>query len=470
MSNLSEVIIEPGASIAEALARMDRAGTGALALCTSEGKLAGLLTDGDIRRAILQGIALTEPCGTIATRNPITAREPLSPGEALFLMARRDIAHLPVIDENGLLQRFLLRKDLVDEDVVGDFTRRRLDSAIIAPGLSITQAIARLDEAGTGALALCTPERKLVGLLTDGDIRRAILRGVSQEEPCGGIAVSAPTTAPVSVSAQDALKIMTEGDINHLPIVDDEGRLVDLILRRELVGEGRSSLSAVVMAGGYGTRLLPLTERTPKPMLPIGDRPLLERTIEQLRLSGIRDVSLTTHYLSENIKQHFGDGRGFGVRISYSNEEQPLGTAGGLRLMPRPAGPFLVMNGDILTGMSFQTMLSFHQTYHAAMTVAVRKYDMSVPFGVVECEGVRVARLREKPLMTLFINAGVYLLEPMAYDYIPEGVRYDMTDLISRLLDDGQTVVSFPIIEHWQDVGRPDDYRKAQESISTSTP
>ncbi len=200
----------------------------------------------------------------------------------------------------------------------------------------------------------------------------------------------------------------------------------------------RSDLSAVIMAGGYGKRLLPLTESVPKPMLPVGDRPLLELTIQQLRRSGIRDVNLTTHYLPESIVNHFGDGEGFGVRLNYLKEDHPMGTAGGLKQMKRPDGPFLVINGDILTGVPFQEMLAYHRKHRAVLTVGVRKYDMQVPFGVVECEDVRITKLQEKPSLSFFINAGTYLLEPSAWDYIPEGRPFDMTDLIQKLLDAGR--------------------------------
>jgi NDP-sugar pyrophosphorylase family protein len=206
-----------------------------------------------------------------------------------------------------------------------------------------------------------------------------------------------------------------------------------------------------------------LTEQVPKPMLPVGDRPLLELTIEQLRRSGIHDVNLTTHYLSENIVKHFGNGEAFGVNLSYRNEDHPLGTAGGLRTMKDTKKTFLVINGDILTGVPFNDMVDYHRKHGALITVGVRKYDIQVPFGVVECEDVRITRLQEKPSMTFFVNAGMYLLEPSVCDYIPDGQRFDMTDLIQKLLDEGQAVVTFPVMEYWLDVGRHEDYMKAQE-------
>ena len=371
------------------------------------------------------------------------------------------------MDDEGVLLELLLRNELATREAVEDAAARRLESVIISPEASITEAIEQLDQAGTGALVLCAAGRRLVGLLTDGDLRRAILRGVSLADPCETIAIRSPVTARRPVSTEDALDLMVEHEIDHLPVLDSEGDLVGLPAAQGHRGGRRPALSAVIMAGGLGKRLLPLTEHVPKPMLPVGDRPLLERTIKQLRRSGIRDVSMTTHYLQDSIVQHFGDGEEYGVRISYANEDQPLGTAGGLKLIERPAGPFVVINGDILTGVSFEKMLEYHREHEAEITVGVRRYVIDVPFGVVECDDVRITQLREKPSLTLFINAGIYLLEPTACDSIPDGEHFDMTDLIKRLLDEGRTVVSFPIIEYWLDIGRPEDYRQAQEDLAT---
>ena len=465
MQRLDSVITSPTASIAEAIALLDKAGTGALVLCSSGRKLYGLLTDGDIRRAILNSRALGDPCSTIANRMPIVSLGPLSPAEALHLMNQHDINHLPVVDEEGELRDFLLRKDLVTEDELEASARERLDSVIISPTTSIAEAIALLDKAGTGALVLCSSGRKLYGLLTDGDIRRAIMQGIPLEAACERISSRKPVTAQRSISAGEALHLMNQHDINHLPVVDAEGNVVEFLLRRDLVSEEQLNLSAVIMAGGFGKRLLPLTEQLPKPMLPVGDRPLLELTIQQLRRAGIRDVNLTTHYLPESIMKHFGNGEGFGVRMTYLKEDHPLGTAGGLKQMKKGNGPFLVINGDILTGVSFQEMLGYHRKHGAEITVGVRKYEVKVPFGVVECDDVRVTELREKPSLSFFINAGMYLLEPSACDYIPEGQRFDMTELIQKLLEAGRPVVSFPIVEYWLDIGQPADYEKAMEDI-----
>jgi dTDP-glucose pyrophosphorylase/CBS domain-containing protein len=464
-TRLESLTISPAASIGEAIARLDKAGIGALALCSADRKLTGFLTDGDIRRAILKSRALDDSCGSISNRQPIAALQPVSPAEALGLMNRHDINHLPVVNTEGVLLDLILRRDLGTKIELERAAELRLDSAVISPTASIAEAIAVLDRAGTGALVLCTRDRILRGLLTDGDIRRAILQGKPTDAACDTIATRMPMVASRFTSSSEALDLMNQHDINHLPVVDDEHRVVEFLLRRDLVPDLRVELSAVIMAGGYGKRLLPLTESVPKPMLPVGDRPLLELIIQQLRRSGIRDVDLTTHYLPESIVNHFGDGVGFGVRLNYLKEDHPMGTAGGLRQMKRPSGPFLVMNGDILTGVPFQEMLTYHRKHRAMLTVGVRRYDMQVPFGVVECEGVRITKLQEKPSLSFFINAGTYLLEPSAWDYIPEGRPFDMTDLIQTLIDAEQTVASFPIMEYWLDVGRHEDYQKAQEDV-----
>jgi dTDP-glucose pyrophosphorylase/CBS domain-containing protein len=464
-TQLESVIISPAASISEALARLDKAGIGALALCSEDRKLVGFLTDGDIRRAILQSRPLNDACASISNLQPITALTPIAPAMALRLMNRHDISHLPLVDADGILHDLILRRDLGSKVELEVTAQLRLESAAISPGASIGDAIAILDKAGTGALVLCSQDRILRGLLTDGDIRRAILQGKPMNASCDTIATRVPMVAPRFITSGEALDLMNQHDIHHLPLVDAENRVVEFMLRKDLVPDVRLDLSAVIMAGGYGKRLLPLTENVPKPMLPVGDRPLLELIIEQLRRSGIRDVNLTTHYLPESIVNHFGDGRDFGVRLNYVKEDHPMGTAGGLRQMNRPTGPILVINGDILTGVHFQEMLIYHRQHLAELTVGVRRYDMQVPFGVVECKGERITKLQEKPSLSFFINAGTYLLEPSAWDCIPENRRFDMTDLIQVLLDAGRPVASFPIMEYWLDVGRHEDYQRAQEEV-----
>ncbi len=463
--DLSPVIVAPDHTLERAMAQLDRAGTGALAVCDPDRRLLGLLTDGDIRRALLAEAPLSAPCSRFCTQDPVTVRDPVTPDAALLLMNQRDINQLPVLDDDGILVALLRRNELLAADTRELHRRDRLSEAVVSPDLSIAEAMGRLDAAGTGAVLLCDQERRLLGVLTDGDIRRSVLRGASLDRPCHEVASRDPVTVDQASDASAILQLMNDRDIDQVPVVTADGTVVDLLLRKDLAGDESQAISAVIMAGGFGSRLMPLTRATPKPMLPVGDRPLLERTIERLERAGVRDVSLATHYLPESILEHFGDGAQFGVRLNYSQEDQPLGTAGGLRLLPRPDGPMLVMNGDILTDVSVERMLAFHREHAAVLTVGVRRYEIEVPFGVIDCEDVWVTGLREKPRQEVFINAGVYLLAPAALDAIPADRRFDMTDLIQLLLDQQQPVVSFPILEYWLDVGRHQDLQRAEADV-----
>jgi len=259
---------------------------------------------------------------------------------------------------------------------------------------------------------------------------------------------------------------MNETGIRHIPLVDDEGRVVSVVLLGDLVKEYELPLRAVVMAGGFGTRLRPLTEDLPKPMLPLGSRPLLELIVEQLRDAGIKQVNVATHYKGEIIADHFKDGQDFGVDIRYVKEDQPLGTAGALSLLEESDEPLLVINGDILTRVDFRSMHSFHREHEAELTVAVRQYEFSVPYGVVLTDGVAVTGISEKPVVRQFINAGIYLLSPSVMRLIPNGQPYDIPDLIELLIKENRPVVCFPIREYWLDIGKADQYAQAKADVA----
>ncbi len=346
-----------------------------------------------------------------------------------------------------------------------------VEALFIGVTSTIRQATQSLNKNAKGIALVVDAQSRLIGTVTDGDIRRIMLAGHSLDAPISLVLdqknsdprYAKPITAPIGTPAQDLLNLMRSHVIQQVPIMDEGKRVVDLVTLGDLLPESELSLQAVVMAGGHGTRLRPLTEDLPKPMLLVGDRPLMERIIEQLRESGIQRVNITTHFMAQKIEDHFGDGQAFGVEINYVNEDRPLGTAGALGLMDSPDETLLVINGDILTRVDFRTMLSYHRKYSADLTVGVRQYDVDVPYGVVESNGPFIQQLREKPRYSFFVNAGIYLLEPSVYPYIPGGQQYDMTDLITQLLKTGKSVVSFPIMEYWLDIGQPDDYRQAQE-------
>ena len=344
---------------------------------------------------------------------------------------------------------------------------RDIGAYCVSPDASLGEVVACIDRNQAGIALLVDVERRLVGTITDGDVRRAILAGRDLAVRAATLielkAQKRPITALVGIDAAELLHRMRTAAVRQIPLVDDQDVVHDLVLLEDLVPDEPLALEALIMAGGYGTRLHPLTEQTPKPMLPVGDRPLMELTIQRLRNAGISRVNISTHFLPEKIKDHFGDGREFGVSVGYVEEDRPLGTAGALALMGASKEPLLVINGDILTEVNFRDMLEFHRESGADLTAGVRKIDVEVPYGVVHCEGDRVMSLTEKPQFSFFVNAGIYLLEPSVQSEVPSGQRFNMTDLIQRLLDANRKVASFPIREYWLDIGRHADYESAQQ-------
>lgn len=327
------------------------------------------------------------------------------------------------------------------------------------------ETIACIDSNGKGIALVVREDRVLELTVTDGDVRRAILAGTALDSPIASLAeqrTQRPVTAPGSFDDAALIDLMRRHSIRHLPIVDDQGRLENLISLEDLGPPATAELQAMIMAGGLGTRLRPLTEDTPKPMLPVGGRPVLEIILSQLRGAGIGQARISTFYKPEKIKSYFGDGSNFGLQLDYLDEKEPMGTAGALRMVEDWPDPMLVLNGDILTRLSYAGMLAFHREHQAALTVAVREYEMQVPYGVIEQEGARVRSIREKPRQCYFVNAGIYLIGRQARPFIPSEGRFDMTDLINVLLAKGERVVSFPVHEYWLDIGQHADYHRAQ--------
>lgn len=351
-----------------------------------------------------------------------------------------------------------------------------LTTFCVAPAATIRDGIAQMEMNRTGIVLVVDQDQRLVGTVTDGDVRRAVLADISLTQPIMLLLgqkkdsiYAQPITAPVGSDNPTLLRIIQQHSIIQLPLVDAEQRVVALVSLEELIPEQEHPPQAVIMAGGAGTRLRPLTDDTPKPMLPVGDRPLLEIIVEQLRDAGINQVNIAVHHKSEQITGHFGDGKGFGVDISYVTEDRPLGTAGAIGLMGAPQETLLIIYGDIFTQVDFRAMLAYHREQKADLTVAVQQYDLQVPYGVVECNGPTVERLTEKPQFRFLVNAGIYLLEPNVHSSIPNGEPSDMTDIIERLLEAGRPVVAFPIHEGWIDIGQQDHYRQAHEFAKNRT-
>ncbi|MCF8026057.1 MAG: nucleotidyltransferase family protein [Desulfobacteraceae bacterium] len=330
------------------------------------------------------------------------------------------------------------------------------------------EALNCLDKSGLGILVITDENDYLEGVVTDGNFRRALLNNANFDAPITSICTKEPVSGHYPISRVQAMEIMDRSRnfiVNHLPLVDDHNKVIGLLLRRDLnlYEDLRAHPNPVVlMAGGMGSRLDPLTRECPKPMLKVGGKPILETIIENFIEQGFSRFYLAVNYKSQMIVDHFGDGSAFGARITYLREEQRMGTAGALSLLPeRPDLPFIVMNGDVLTKVNFPQLIDFHLENGAAATMCVRQYDMQVPYGVVEVQGHRVLKLEEKPQHSFFVNAGIYVLEPDALGYIPPDTFHDMTDLFHTLVNNQQPTAAFPIREYWIDVGRISDYEKA---------
>jgi dTDP-glucose pyrophosphorylase len=338
---------------------------------------------------------------------------------------------------------------------------------------SVRDAIAALELSAVGIALVVDEDNRLIGTVTDGDVRRGILRNVPLEgsvrellaRPTGS-PYAKPITAPIGTPDDEILAMMHIKSVHQIPLVDSDGHVMGLALMADLTRRADLGIPAVVMAGGFGTRLYPLTEHVPKPLLPAGNKPILEHIVEGLAGHGIREIWLTTHYHADQIRARFGDGREWHVRIRYIYEETPLGTAGALSLLPeRFSTSFLLMNGDLLTRLNYRSLFQFHEDVGADMTVCVNEHDIRVPYGVVEVKNGLIRRLDEKPVNRHFINAGIYVLTPGLLDFIPQNRRFDITELVQTLVAQGKKVVSFPIQEYWLDVGQMPDYERAQEDV-----
>lgn len=338
--------------------------------------------------------------------------------------------------------------------------------ALIPQTATLADAIKNLDDSHLQISLVVSPEGKLLGTLTDGDVRRGLLHGLGMSSPIEPIIYNAPLVVPPSVERETALQIMRANKIHQLPIVDKEQNVVGLHLWDELSIPTERPNLMVIMAGGQGTRLRPHTETCPKPLLPVGNKPMLEHIIERAKADGFNYFIIAVHYLGHMIEDYFGDGSQWQVKIEYIREDSPLGTAGAIGLLEsKPALPFLVTNGDVLTDIRYGELLDFHCLHNSLATMAVRLHEWQNPFGVVNTEGVDIVGFEEKPISRSNINAGIYTLEPRALELLVANEYCDMPTLFTRLQEKGHRTIVYPMHEPWLDIGRVEDYETAN-SIS----
>lgn len=342
--------------------------------------------------------------------------------------------------------------------------------AILSPLQTIKIALEIIDSEALRVALVVSDDNSLLGVVTDGDIRRGLLAGKGLDSPVSEVMNSNPVTGKALSSREELIELMNKFDILFIPIID-KGKLIGLeTLHGALVDKPCYENPVFIMAGGFGTRLKPLTDSCPKPMLKIGNKPILETVIRSFVKAGFVNFYISTHYMPEQIVNYFGDGTGLGVKITYVHENEPLGTGGALGLLPKSLPidlPLILMNGDVLTKVDFQRLLDFHQENQADATMCVREYDYQIPYGVINGEGNKIKSMIEKPIQRFFINAGIYVVSPRVINSVPMNCRIDMPTLLERHMEERDNVLMFPIHEYWLDIGRMDDFNRAQADIHT---
>jgi len=328
--------------------------------------------------------------------------------------------------------------------------------------ISIRDALSIIDRSSKQILLVVNTESKLIGTLNDGDIRRGLLSGLRIDDPIDSIYCNEPTVANINDSKENIIRIATQKKIHQIPLIDNNGNLVGLDILDELIFKQSKSTPVILMAGGLGSRLGKLTKTTPKPMLHVGNKPILETIIENFAKYGYVHFIISVNYLSQVIENYFGNGSKFGVHIHYIHEKERMGTAGALSLMKdNLTEPFFVMNGDLLTNVNFEHLHNYHIAQNSIATMGVREYDFQVPYGVVNIDNGKISSIVEKPIQKFFVSGGIYMLSPEVLSLVPENNYFDMPSLFESIIANGDNPTSFPIHEYWLDIGRINDYEQA---------
>ena len=329
---------------------------------------------------------------------------------------------------------------------------------------TIREALQIIDRGAMRIGLVVDEEKKLIGTLTDGDIRRGLLTNLTLSDSIESVIFRTPTVCNVADGKEKILEVALAKKVYQIPIVDNDGILVGIEEVDTLLKPKGKSNRVVLMVGGLGSRLRPLTDHIPKPMLKVGDKPILETIILNFKKYGFVNIVLSVSYKSEVIESYFGDGSNFGVNIEYIHEDKRMGTAGALSLMrDRLTEPFFVMNGDLLTNLNFEHMMEYHLNNHAIATMGVREYDFQVPYGVVNVNGKNIVSIEEKPTHRFFVSGGVYILDSQVLEFIPNNEYYDMPTLFEKLIEKNIKSISYPIREYWLDIGRIEEFKRAND-------
>lgn len=330
-------------------------------------------------------------------------------------------------------------------------------------GATIREALKVIDEGGQKIALVVDSDHHLLGVVSDGDIRRGLLAGLQIDSSVEKVVNKTPIVASVKDHKDAIVDLGTKKKIQAIPILDGAGKVVRLDLVEELLKPALKTNKVVLMAGGLGTRLRPLTETIPKPMLKVGNKPILETIVDGFRRAGFENFLFCVSYKSHIIEEYFGDGSKFGVKIEYQHEPKKMGTAGALSMLrEKLTEPFFVMNGDLITNVDFNRFYEMHMNSGAAGTMGVREYDFQVPYGVVSLKNGEIVSIEEKPIHRFFVSAGIYVLSPEALSLIPDNDYFDMPSLFNTIAEKKMKSGSYVIKEYWLDIGRMSDYQRAQ--------
>lgn len=339
---------------------------------------------------------------------------------------------------------------------------------LISESSTIKQALEVINSEALRVAIVVDKNNKLLGMITDGDIRRGLLKELTLTDPAVNVMNSNVTTALKGESKENLIVLMEKKQILSVPLLDLEQRVVGLETIHSALKKDNYQNPIFIMAGGFGTRLRPLTDNCPKPMLKVGNEPILEIMIKRFIKAGFNNFYISTHYMPEQIHQYFGDGSDLGISISYVHEDTPLGTGGALGLLPDDLPknlPLIMINGDVLTKVDFQRLLNFHIKNDADATMCVREYDYQIPYGVINGKGNQIISMVEKPIQRFFINTGIYVVSPQIIQSVEKNKKIDMPTLLEQYMEERQKVLMFPIHEYWLDIGRMDDFNRAQVDI-----
>ena len=337
---------------------------------------------------------------------------------------------------------------------------------IVGDNEPICKVLAAINASDLKIAFIVNAQGTLVGSVTDGDVRRGLLKSTKLSDQVNTVMNTHPITCSPDTSAHQRNHLFSKHRVKYLPVVEN-GLIVDIIAFDDTQERRELQNPFLIIAGGLGTRLRPLTDKCPKPMLPVGDKPMIEHILWNAAQQGFKNFYISTFYLGEQIKAHFGNGSKFNVKICYVDEKRPLGTAGAVSLLPKniPNLPIIVANGDVLTNLDYSKMVSFHQEKNAEATVCVREISHQIPYGVIERNDGLVTQITEKPTFFYYINTGVYVLSKSSVKKMKKNVPIDMPQHLSALMHGGDPVAAMNFQGYWLDIGSISDYEKAQRDV-----